>query len=76
MRRTRRLQLTRQFPRTPGPVESNGDRRPYSHRFFVRPHWRRFHTKSGVEWRPVVGYVKGPDDAPFVPKNIVYEWSR
>lgn len=55
----------------------HGSRRGYSHRFFVRPHYRRITGRDGeVRHVPVVGYVKGPSGAPFIAKNVVYEWDR
>lgn len=57
-----------------------GDPEPahYDHRFLVRGHWRN-------QWVPSLGahrltwiapFIKGPDDAPFVPKKRVYRVAR
>lgn len=50
--------------------------REYSHRFDVTGHWRPGqHTKDGhIPWVP--GYVKGPEDKPYVPKERTYKWTR
>jgi hypothetical protein len=49
----------------------------YSHRFFVRGHWRDQPYKDGsVERIYIATYVKGPADKPLVIRTHIYRWDR
>jgi len=50
----------------------------YTHRFRVRGHWRRLYDADGnVRGRVWVrSYLKGPEDAPLVEKDVVYHARR
>lgn len=50
----------------------------YSHRFLVRGHWRNQYLPStgGHRQQWINGYIKGPEDAPFIMREKVYSWTR
>lgn len=49
----------------------------YSHRWLVRPHWRRIHKGTPDERAVYVrGHIKGPEDAPLVTKRKVTTLER
>lgn len=44
--------------------EENDNHYHYQH--IVRPHWQRYRTRNGVEWKLKNMYVRGPEDAPLI----------
>lgn len=58
----------------------NPDAQPgnYSHRWFVTPHWRNQWYPSEQRHAPkwIHGYIKGPDDKPFVAKDNIFSVDR
>ena len=46
------------------------------YRYMVPPHWQRYHTKEGVVWKMRDWYVAGPDDAPLLERDTVYQLDR
>lgn len=64
-------------PTQPGETDHAG--RVYRHRWVVRGHWRQqAHGPGRSERRTtwVPSYVKGPQDAPFLPAETVFVWRR
>jgi hypothetical protein len=61
-----------------GEVDPDQRGREYSHRWWVNGHWRKQWYPSEERHKPryIEGYVKGPDDRPFQPKDDVYLWRR
>ena len=59
--------------------DGDGDGRLFTHQWVVRGHWRQ--QAHGPEmslrrttWVP--SYIKGPDNAPFLPSETVFVWRR
>lgn len=54
-----------------------GEPKEWSHRWWVRAHWRQIRTRDGKHRLiPVRAHVKGPDDKPLVVKSEIYSVDR
>lgn len=65
--------------RTPEPNGSQEQgAREYRHQWMVRGHWRKQWYPSIEDHRPIWidPYLKGPDDAPMLGGEKVYDWNR
>lgn len=62
----------------PHQTQGNGDSHPqWSHRWWVRAHWRQIKGADGKHRLiPVRAHVKGPDDKPLVVKSEIYSVDR
>lgn len=73
------IELRRLAHKPTEPGDSDGLGREYRHRWIVRGHWRQQPHGPGRSQRRttwVPSYVKGPEDAPFLPSESVFVWRR